>query len=113
MRHQERAGDHLKQFDAEGNIKIRDDESDALAYRAPFRMRAGRSRLSVTCWHFVLAFRRPVTRSRHMGVEGPLHQLGHHQEGRDHSQQKREIGSRQIYELEPLADCRQEGQREG
>jgi len=30
------------------------------------------------------------------------------EEGRDHSNQKREIGSRQIHEFEPLADYRQE-----
>ena len=35
------------------------------------------------------------------------------EEGRDDSEQKDEIGSRQIYEREPPANCRQEGQREG
>ena len=52
----------------------------------------------------LLAFRRLVTRARDTGVKDPLHQLGRHQEGRDHGQQKSEIGSRQVHELEPPAD---------
>ena len=57
----ERAGDHqitdlwahLKQFDAESNIKKwRDDESDALAYQRRFECAPGACALSVTCWHF-------------------------------------------------------------
>ena len=40
-----------------------------------------------------------------MGVKDPLYQLGHHQEGRAHGEQKREIGTAHV-SIAEIADSR-------